>query len=181
MCVLPHCFCQCFFVVLCSTVERGGSEEWESTKGGRVYYWHRWGGQLRDTYARSAIASTLAHSLISVAVQECKCRLQQTQPLMLPWFPVVNSWRSMSLQPAGSGPATGFLKQSGVHMDSKGFVPVNKVETTMMTHNNSNDAQILWMHSFQSNNSLQCHSIAMMHKCCWVICSARAVSFSSVA
>ncbi|XP_029618094.1 apoptosis-inducing factor 3 isoform X2 [Salmo trutta] len=26
----------------------------------------------------------------------------------------------------GSGPATGFLKQSGVHVDSKGFVPVNK-------------------------------------------------------
>uniref|UniRef100_A0A8C7DGM9 AIF family member 3 n=1 Tax=Oncorhynchus kisutch TaxID=8019 RepID=A0A8C7DGM9_ONCKI len=30
----------------------------------------------------------------------------------------------------GSGPATGFLKQSGVHMDSKGFVPVNKTMQT---------------------------------------------------
>uniref|UniRef100_A0A4W5M6X3 AIF family member 3 n=1 Tax=Hucho hucho TaxID=62062 RepID=A0A4W5M6X3_9TELE len=30
----------------------------------------------------------------------------------------------------GSGPATGFLKQSGVHMDSKGFVPVNKAMQT---------------------------------------------------
>lgn len=29
--------------------------------------------------------------------------------------------------PAGSVPATGFLKQSGVHMDSKGFITVNKV------------------------------------------------------
>ncbi|XP_041756367.2 apoptosis-inducing factor 3-like isoform X2 [Coregonus clupeaformis] len=30
----------------------------------------------------------------------------------------------------GSGPATGFLKQSGVHMDSKGFVPVSKTMQT---------------------------------------------------
>uniref|UniRef100_A0A673XYJ8 AIF family member 3 n=1 Tax=Salmo trutta TaxID=8032 RepID=A0A673XYJ8_SALTR len=30
----------------------------------------------------------------------------------------------------GSGPATGFLKQSGVHVDSKGFVPVNKTMQT---------------------------------------------------
>lgn len=29
--------------------------------------------------------------------------------------------------PAGSIPATGFLKQSGIHMDSKGFITVNKV------------------------------------------------------
>lgn len=29
--------------------------------------------------------------------------------------------------PAGSVPATGFLKQSGIHMDSKGFITVNKV------------------------------------------------------
>lgn len=29
----------------------------------------------------------------------------------------------------GSGPATAFLKQSGVHMDSKGFIPVNKVQS----------------------------------------------------
>lgn len=28
---------------------------------------------------------------------------------------------------AGSVPATGFLKQSGLHMDSKGFITVNKV------------------------------------------------------
>lgn len=27
----------------------------------------------------------------------------------------------------GSVPATGFLKQSGIHMDSKGFITVNKV------------------------------------------------------
>lgn len=27
----------------------------------------------------------------------------------------------------GSAPATAFLKQSGVHIDSKGFIPVNKV------------------------------------------------------
>ncbi|XP_062398650.1 apoptosis-inducing factor 3 isoform X1 [Sardina pilchardus] len=31
---------------------------------------------------------------------------------------------------AGSGPATAFLKQSGVHMDSKGFIPVNKTLQT---------------------------------------------------
>ncbi|KAM6965242.1 apoptosis-inducing factor 3 [Aplochiton taeniatus] len=30
----------------------------------------------------------------------------------------------------GSGPATSFLKQSGVHMDSKGFIPVNKMMQT---------------------------------------------------
>lgn len=29
--------------------------------------------------------------------------------------------------PAGSVPATGFLKQSGIHMDSRGFITVNKV------------------------------------------------------
>lgn len=29
--------------------------------------------------------------------------------------------------PAGSVPATDFLKQSSIHMDSKGFVTVNKV------------------------------------------------------
>lgn len=28
---------------------------------------------------------------------------------------------------AGSVPATGFLKQSGIHLDSKGFITVNKV------------------------------------------------------
>lgn len=28
---------------------------------------------------------------------------------------------------AGSVPATGFLKQSGINMDSKGFITVNKV------------------------------------------------------
>jgi len=32
----------------------------------------------------------------------------------------------------GSGPATAFLKQSGVHMDSKGFIPVNKVHSFCM-------------------------------------------------
>lgn len=83
----------------------------------------------------------------------------------------------MSLQPAGSGPATGFLKQSGVHVDSKGFVPVNKVEPTMTTRNNSDDTQILWMHSFYSNYSFQCHCIAMMYKCYWIICWARADEF----
>ncbi|KAF7661951.1 hypothetical protein LDENG_00248890 [Lucifuga dentata] len=31
---------------------------------------------------------------------------------------------------AGSVPATGFLKQSGIHMDSKGFLPVNKMMQT---------------------------------------------------
>lgn len=29
--------------------------------------------------------------------------------------------------PTGSVPATGFLKQSGIHMDSRGFITVNKV------------------------------------------------------
>ncbi|XP_056602552.1 apoptosis-inducing factor 3 isoform X1 [Triplophysa dalaica] len=32
----------------------------------------------------------------------------------------------------GSGPATAFLKQSGIHMDSKGFIPVNKTMQTNM-------------------------------------------------
>lgn len=31
------------------------------------------------------------------------------------------------VSPVGSVPATGFLKQSGIHMDSKGFITVNKV------------------------------------------------------
>lgn len=31
------------------------------------------------------------------------------------------------LSPTGSVPATGFLKQSGINMDSKGFITVNKV------------------------------------------------------
>lgn len=34
----------------------------------------------------------------------------------------------------GSGPATAFLKQSGIHMDSKGFIPVNKVQSVYSTH-----------------------------------------------
>lgn len=29
--------------------------------------------------------------------------------------------------PAGSVPVTGFLKQSGIHMDSRSFITVNKV------------------------------------------------------
>lgn len=34
---------------------------------------------------------------------------------------------SCALSPAGRVPATGFVKQSGLHMDSKGFITVNKV------------------------------------------------------
>lgn len=30
---------------------------------------------------------------------------------------------------AGASPATGFLKQSGINIDSKGFIVVNKVNT----------------------------------------------------
>lgn len=31
------------------------------------------------------------------------------------------------LSPTGAVPATGFLKQSGINIDSKGFIVVNKV------------------------------------------------------
>lgn len=46
------------------------------------------------------------------------------------WHVIIATfWNSLSLvsSSAGSVPATGFLKQSSIHMDSKGFITVNKV------------------------------------------------------
>lgn len=43
-------------------------------------------------------------------------------------LPFDDFWNLLCISsPAGSIPATGFLKQSGIHMDSKGFITVNKV------------------------------------------------------
>lgn len=46
---------------------------------------------------------------------------------VIPNGPYVSGGHDSHLCAAGSVPATGFLKQSGVHVDSKGFIPVNKV------------------------------------------------------
>lgn len=35
------------------------------------------------------------------------------------------------LSPTGAVPATGFLKQSGINIDSKGFIVVNKVSVVV--------------------------------------------------